>query len=114
MSDQTSPAFIPALERAIELIRHGWTQGSNARTAKGKTVGIDDSNAVQFCAWGALWRAEREMNVLQGSLIDHVRRHISTVPRPWRQITAWNDAPDRTKDDVLKVFNHVLEELKRS
>lgn len=49
------------LQRAIELVEAGWTQHTVARTAKGTFVDWRSSQAVAFCAVGAILRAMDEV-----------------------------------------------------
>lgn len=48
-------------ERAIELIKRGWTPGAGARNAKGNRVEVDSENAASFSGYGALERAASEL-----------------------------------------------------
>lgn len=45
------------LRAAADLIDKGWTQGAYARNATGASVGPHDTDAVCFCALGAISRA---------------------------------------------------------
>lgn len=42
--------------RAAELVGNGWTQGAEARNAKGVSVSPFAKTAVSFCVMGALQR----------------------------------------------------------
>jgi hypothetical protein len=48
-------------ERAIELVRAGWTHGASARNIKGNRVEVDSKHAVRFSGYGALERAASEL-----------------------------------------------------
>ncbi|KAB2938018.1 MAG: hypothetical protein K8F92_15660 [Hyphomicrobium sp.] len=49
------------IERAIELLKQGWTDGPLAIDAKGRAVSPWSEKAVAWCAWGSLQRAALEV-----------------------------------------------------
>ena len=83
-----TPAEI--MDGAANLIEQtGWTQGALARDVDGWPIHEDQSRAVCFCATGAISRTrinEWDITVLP------------FLPQP---LTKWNDAPGRTKAEVL-------------
>lgn len=95
------------------LVEKGWTQGCCARDARGKNCDIGSKAAVCYCAVGA---------------ISHVSDY-SEPTRPFKQacialrrvinikqgmsIGSWNDAPERTKEEVIAAFDKAIEELER-
>ncbi len=56
MSDQTTLLPSQVLEAAAKLIEPegAWTQGANARTAKGRPIGPVEAPASCWCAIGAI------------------------------------------------------------
>ena len=49
------------LERAVALLKKGWTVGDFAVDADGKSVSCYSNEAVAFCATGAILRATKEI-----------------------------------------------------
>jgi hypothetical protein len=103
------------LQEARRLIdEKGWTQGQAARTRSGKPVEITLDDASCFCTVGALSRACMNLGV------PHSGHSWSRTFTAFRQalpgspdyIAAWNDAPSRTKDDVLKAFDKAIETVR--
>jgi hypothetical protein len=84
--------------RAADLIEPegAWTKGSYARDEHGKQVFFRDSNAVCFCAIGALTRIDplHSCNSTQGF------EGFLDVP----SLAGWNDAPERTQAEVVAAF----------
>jgi hypothetical protein len=48
------------VERAIELLKAGWTKGAYARNGFGTDVRVSDPDACSFCTMGAFDRAVYE------------------------------------------------------
>ena len=83
-----TPAEI--MDGAADLIeRTGWTQAVDARDANGGEVDIDSPRAVCFCMGAALFSASK------GPLPPESCRLFE------QPVHTWNDAPGRTKAEVL-------------
>lgn len=98
---------IAGLRAARALIEKGWTQRTYARDANGNVVEETDGGAVAFCAAGACWAvSSREAR-------DALRRQVGleTNTPDWPSISAFNDAPDRTQQDVLALFDRTIARL---
>jgi hypothetical protein len=93
------------LIEARELIAKGWTQGANARDLQGKIVDESDEAAVCFCVYGAISRAEC-CDGYSGSA-----RDLFADANGVYLIDAWNDAPERTKPEVLAAFQKAIDSL---
>jgi hypothetical protein len=85
--------------KAITYIRKGWTQRIFAVNSNGVEVSPHYENAVAWCARGAVeaayldWKEYREaMSKLRHALGGR------------KNIFEWNDAPERTKKQVLAAF----------
>ena len=94
--------------KAWELLERGWTQGSLARDAAGKSVYVDDPSACQFCPAGAVARAYGECDAATPAVIRIISRKIKNG------VTPWNDAPGRTQAEVVAVVRQAEEEYERS
>ena len=118
------------LTRGRELIEAGWTQGVFARDAKGEPLDSYDPEASPtcYCTIGAVHRAAFEFqleDIHAGALGEGRYRALKAIQRavvtnhrdlyPGRMILekvwvgAWNDAEDRTKEEVLAVYDKAIE-----
>ena len=106
------------LRRSIELLESGWTQGQSARDENGRPVPIGHQSACEWCATGALFTADIEMtNDLHASLAMHqamARVVAAARQRHHEALITWNDAPNRTVDQVIDVFRKALEKGERA
>ena len=96
-----------SLMKAYTLIdENGWTQGAEARTAKGKAVEAIEPLAVSWDAEGAIHAMLSKYRCGPGSFDATV-----SALQPYcdgMSITAWNDHPERTKEEVLEAFEHAI------
>jgi hypothetical protein len=96
-------------EVARAYIAQGWTQGYDARYSDGRGCDPSDPEAVSFCLVGAVWAGRTLLGQpypLLRCLMDHIEL---TLPDP---AFLWNDDPRRTKEEVLAVFDSVIDELR--
>ena len=72
-----------------------WTTQADAKNESGKAVRFDDPNARCWCILGALAKCHglHESFQIQYMIKRIVGGHISS----------WNDAPERTYEDVIKL-----------
>jgi len=101
------------LEKAIELIeKYEWTKGAYARDAHGDSVDTWSKEACSFCALGFLRRARFELMhypQLPSTVEKLVEQH---VPEDFSgNISAFNDAPKTTKEDIIALFRKANESL---
>lgn len=96
------------LREAARLIEEGgWTQGALARTLRGLSVEPGSGQAVAWCAAGALLRASVAM--ASGPYRDEYARRLyrdameqlDAVVGQRGGAVAWNDAPGRTREEVV-------------
>ena len=81
---------------AAVLVEHGWTQGAGARGRSGKSVLPLGRSAVCWCAIGAIMRAgDRDCDQMKAA----EETLLSLLP-DHETIAEWNDAPERTQDEV--------------
>ena len=93
---RTPSAVLLAAADLIE--RTGWTQGSPAADEQGYPVRSHSAAACRFCVAEAIRRAcpgypNDNLDIAAMNLLE---RHLSTLDIP-----AWNDAPGRTKEEVV-------------
>lgn len=103
------------LNRAMELIQKGWTQGTLARDKRGRPVIIIDEKACAFCLIGAIRRAEFEAGMFFESATTKVLRKLilqnGFSPENYHTVVSeWNDASGRTRYQVLSLLSHALSE----
>ena len=104
--------LVDVLKIARDLINRGWCQRHYVVTPDGRAysgVRCVDWKTLQpegckFCALGALYAAcDGEDDAHQAAQL--IREKIGL------SVTAWNDDVDRTKEEVLQVFDAVIEEV---
>lgn len=88
------------LERAANLVSAGWAQGVVGRYKNGDACGWDDSEAVSWCALGAINRAAMDEGHCLGACaaVDRLRHIVGYF------VVAWNDAPERTQAQVVRAL----------
>ena len=94
--------------KARELVEKGWHQGQFAADRQGRECSAFDDEAACFCAWGALRRSRANLGIRLpfGPLLEPLQGVIGDV-----EPTAWNDAPGRTKEEVLEAFDRAISRL---
>ena len=92
--------------KAYEILSdpNRWIQRSYAKDKDGKPVAIADEKAFCFCAAGALHRAYPDPDTFfqQG---ERLNVHLEEIG--FHSISQWNDAPDRTHDEVVATLKHL-------
>jgi hypothetical protein len=87
--------------KAFELLeKYGWCQYAWARNAEGLSAPIESDMACSFCTRGALERVGAGRPALE-----KLARHLSLYST--LQITAWNDHPERTKEEVIALLKEL-------
>lgn len=84
------------------LVEKGWTQGYFAKNAAGENVRLDSEEAESFCVLGAAFRAAgcRNESFIRAALI---------AAAPAGEPAEYNDAPGRTKEEVLALIDKAKE-----
>lgn len=99
------------IDRALELVSTGWTQGAFARVApKGNQIGCYEENARCFCTVGALKRASAEAAKFDSvseewRLLEDAACEVRAAARVF-DLVNWNDDPIREKEEVLQAFRN--------
>lgn len=100
------PTVREVLHRAADLLEEfGWCQGYFAEDSAGEWVEEDDAAAVAFCASGALLRAMADLNA------PYMRstNELLKTPPGFSHTPEWNDAPGRTKAEVVACLREAAE-----
>lgn len=90
----------------------GWCQLTNA-SKNGNSVSIFSNEADSFCIYGAITKASNP-KVIED--IYDTREPIEIIrnaipPNFDKSITLWNDHPDRTKEEVINLFDNVIDSI---
>ncbi len=88
--------------RSLITDRDNWTQGFFARDSEGLKIGARDTDAVCWCAWGALGRSANE----------------DEYATAWQQLTLFMEGSiarfndSHTHEEVLTAFDKAIESCK--
>jgi hypothetical protein len=94
---------LEGLKKARALIEAGWTQDTWARDAEGEPVWPESEDAVCFCTRGAVRAATRWNGPERYAMFELLEGEI-----PSGMIAQWQDSPERTKEEVLDLFDTVI------
>jgi hypothetical protein len=93
------------LVSAYELLEAGWCQNAEARDPGGLPVEAESSGAVSWSLAGAVQRAWRTSDGdLEVGLYALQRANLALVAATGASPQRWNDAPPRTKRQVLEAL----------
>jgi hypothetical protein len=84
--------------------KYGWCQNAAARDSDGMSIHALSSEATCFCLSGAVQRAFR------GGAYPWLVFMVDTktfLPRGFTSVIVWNDAPGRTKEEVIQLLKSV-------
>lgn len=101
----TDPAVVAdVLERAANRLSKpgAWTQGHNARNAEGHVTVPSSEAAICWCMGGAIL-AESGGSKARAAF-DIIRKVLPPQPSAHDPIAAFNDAPERTQQEVVQVL----------
>lgn len=85
-----------------------WHKGSYARDTYGLRVPVYSDNAVSYCTIGACNKVFNSWSTTYQEVLTRLQR-AANVP-PGEGIPDWNDAPERTHEEVLAAFDKAIEE----
>lgn len=98
------------LTRARAIIESGWVQGRNYARRKhrffGPLVSTTHDKATHFCAFGAIIKAEPDLN-LRWEAIAYLHKQLPLTT----DLISFNDTKGRTKDEVLALFDLTIQQL---
>lgn len=120
----TTYETIDVLQDSLELLRAGWCQGTMAKDcSRIMHVPCTSEEAKFFCLHGAIRRvchpklffAEQVLDKLDALLFEFdTDAFIETKGELEMPTMTWNDAQERTKDDVLAFVGFSINRLKQS
>lgn len=87
--------------KAWQLIEQGWTQGVLARDELGHKVWPTNPDANCWCLLGSMAKCYPQGFTLDDPH-DKIRARINST-----NIANWNDAPERTKSEVVAVLKEL-------
>ena len=99
--------------RAVLSQPSAWTQGVLARGIDLKPLKAEDPLACSFCMGGAVHKVCQKLDImvahqaLQALWAGLGKEH-------WNNIASYNDARDRTHEEVLAVFDRTIKRLEKS
>lgn len=92
-----------------------WLKKSMAKSAGWREVPPESSEACYFCLLGAIVRAtEANVSILasprQQSARNVLRKVVGlgSAGTSFRPLSEWNDAPERTHEDIVEAFNMAI------
>ena len=100
-----------------------WCQGSYARDRNGVPSAVDWPEATSFCAEGNITRVcDRKSSFID---LDHavqlsdqakyaLSEQIHGSVTSYARIVRWNDADDRTKEQVIDMFEQTAKDLRNN
>jgi len=87
------------MTKAWELVEQGWVQGFSFGDEDGRPCRRD--NAVKFCALGAIERAYPNS---ASSAAMQARNYLYHEYNNRASVSMWNDDPQRTQADVVRML----------
>src|SRR5437016_3629604 len=110
MTDTIDRDALDALANARRLVAepHQWVKSKNRPEGDERDIAGPDCYCVGFAIWKATWRLDVRNAAYQifGAAADAPRYH---PPRHYNIVNLgeWNDAPERTHEQVLAVFDKI-------
>jgi hypothetical protein len=96
---------IRIIERMILLLEKGWCRESFAKDNSGKEVRHNSPNATSFCVWGALNRAQFDLNLPYNKVI------FSYLSDKIGNLISYNDNA-RDKRTIIRKLKKIVKEAK--
>lgn len=90
-----------------EYIEKGWCQGCFAIDSEGKHVLPDNPSAVAWCLIGATARSVADGTLSSEEEVEIYRAIFMSGISRCQGFIEWNDAPGRTKEEVLALLKEV-------
>jgi hypothetical protein len=97
-----------ALHAVAAQIERGWSQGADARDADGRAVPLSSDAARAWSPLGAF-----ALLAADGIPTDHVRQALVAFADVTGadSLQAWNDAPGRSREEVLSALEEAIEQI---
>lgn len=106
-------SILSILTKARALLAQGWTQHHNARDKKGNPVPAWAPQATCYCLEGAIiCVAEGESHSTLVFAERILRKQIDEegFSPVYPSLATWNDDPERTQEEVLKLADRCIKE----
>lgn len=101
---------VTVLKKSRALLDKGWTQGWFAKDENGCHVDYGAHNATYFCIAGAVYRTVGVATAPGSS--DAMDALTAVAPAQYKfSLSQYNDAPRRTKAQVLGLFDRAIARL---
>jgi hypothetical protein len=95
------------------IAERGWCQHDYARSVDGVSLGTRDARAAAFCMEGAVMGACIDWADVPLAL-RFLERACPSIVSDKAPVVAFNDAPARTREEVLAAFDRAIELAKAS
>lgn len=82
---------------------HMWTQGEFARNMEGEARSPLAPDACKWCLWAALWAVDASYKQVGSDRVDKALNALQACLTGENPHT-WNDAPERTKEQVIALL----------
>ena len=82
-----------------DYLKQGWCQDRYARNKNGDDVEVGNQDACLWCLYGAIY-----LSVGQGTLSVEELFHLQVWLNNHRYSSEWQDAPERTQEEVVAVM----------
>ena len=82
-----------------------WTRGTLAKSARGLAVRPESARARSWCVIGLFRKACDDLDPDFGTIV----ATYNALTRRVGNVHCWNDAPERTFDDVIELLTEVAE-----
>ena len=89
-----------------EIVEQGWTKGANARNENGVITDMDHDNARFLCARSAVLKAFKNDSSMEIIYIRKIYDKTNCM-----SLTTWNDNSERTKEEVIQLFQEIEKEM---
>lgn len=103
LGDHYTPVTL--LQEARGLIAAGFCKGSSARDAKGIQTPFGGPKAVQFCTSGALCHLANCITEAWKGAVRALKQGLGIHG----SLAYWNDAPERTQQEVLDAYDDAID-----
>lgn len=109
----TKDTVIDVLHVARQFIENGWTKRAFARETPTSVFAcsVESKKASCFCASGAIQAAKYHLNADDQAHMEARSALLSVIH--WDSIPLWNDAPNRTQEQVVNAFDRAIERLQK-
>ena len=106
----TYPLIIDLLIVGLDRLRFGWCQGAHARDCNGRIARFDGigvhGEPVSFSSYGALG-GHNVIDMMRAR--DALWKCLGARGVGFGSLNEWNDAPGRTQDEVIALYQDTID-----